>query len=78
MSSNKHFCGTDTVVNSHFSSRVQGVVIDCCASGESWNQVIEFFIEYGTVEILEERIEHCMPALWATQATETIVIARSM
>ena len=24
----------------------------------------------GTVDILEERIEHCMPAWWATQATK--------
>ena len=75
---NLHFCGTVTVVNSHFSSRVQGVVIDCCTLGDSWKQVIEFFIEYGTVEMVEERIEHCMPALWATQATKTNIIARSL
>ena len=37
--------------------------MDCCTSGESWKQVIGFFIEYGTVEILEEQIEHCMPAM---------------
>ena len=30
-------------LNSHFLSREQGVVIDCCTSGESWKQVIEFF-----------------------------------
>ena len=53
----------NTVVKPHFWSRVQGVVIDCCTSGESWKQVIGLFIEYGAVARLEERIEHCMPAL---------------
>ena len=48
------------------------VVIDCCTSGENWKQVIRFFIECSTVARLEERTEHCMPALWATQATKTI------
>ena len=40
-------------------------------------QVIGFFIEYGTVARLEERIEHCMPAVWPTQATKTILLAHS-
>ena len=39
------------------------VVIDCCTSGETWKQVIRFFIKYGTVARLEERGEHYMPAL---------------
>ena len=39
------------------------VVVDCCTYGESWKQVIRFFIEYGTVARLEERAEHYMPAL---------------
>ena len=64
---NSHFCGTvlqhSSLVNFHFPSRIQGVVIDCYTSGESWKQVIRFFIEYGTVARLEERTEHCMPAL---------------
>ena len=38
----------------------------------TWKQVIRFFIEYGTVARLEERTEHCIPALWATQFTKTI------
>ena len=57
---NFHFCGCSTVV------------IDCYASKEKWKQVNRFFIEYCTVAKLEERTEHCMPALWATQATKTI------
>ena len=65
----------NTVVNSHFLSEVHGVVVDCYTCGESWKQVIGFFIEYGTVGRLEERIEHCMPAVWPTQATKTILVA---
>ena len=38
----------------------------------TWKQAIRFFIEYGTVARLEERTEHCMPALSPTQATKTI------
>ena len=38
----------------------------------TWKQAIRFFIEYGTVARLEERAEHCMPALWATQSTKNI------
>ena len=57
---NSHFCGCSTVV------------IDCCTSEEKWKPVNRFFIEYGTVARLEERTEHCMPALWATQSTKTI------
>ena len=48
------------------------VVIDCCTSGESWNQVIRFFIEFGTVARLEERTEHYISALRPTQATKTV------
>ena len=44
----------------------------------TWKQAIRFFIEYDTVARLEERTEHCMPALWLTQATKTIFIARSL
>ena len=33
----------DKVVHSHFLSRIQGVVINCYTSGESWKQVIKFF-----------------------------------
>ena len=47
-------------------------MIDCCTSEEKWKQVERFFIEYGTIAMLEERTEHCMPALRATQATKTI------
>ena len=54
---NSHFCGCSTVV------------VDCCTPGTSWKH-IRFFIEYGTVARLEERNEHCMPALWVTQATK--------
>ena len=43
-----------------------------CSSEEKWNQINIFFIEYGTVVRLEERTEHCMPALWTTQSTKTI------
>ena len=58
---NFYFCGCSTVV------------IDCCTPEKKWKQVIiRFFTEYGTVVRLEERTEHCMPALWATQATKTI------
>ena len=42
------------------------IVIDCC----TWKQAIRFFIEYGTIARLEERTEHYMPTLWATQATK--------
>ena len=38
----------------------------------SWKQAIRFFIEYGTVERLKERTEHCMAVLSPTQATKTI------
>ena len=31
-----------------------------------------FFIEYGTVAMLEERTEYCMAASEATQSTKTI------
>ena len=48
------------------------VVIDCYTSEERWKQVNRFFIEYRTVARLEEQTEHCMPALWVTQATKTI------
>ena len=34
------------------------------------SRLLVFFIEYGTVARLEERTEHCMPALWATQSTK--------
>ena len=44
----------------------------------TWKQAIRLFIEYGTVARLEERTEHCMPALWLTQATKTIFIAPSL
>ena len=57
---NFHFCGCSTVV------------IDCCTPVTSWKQV-RFFIEYGIIARLEERTEHCMPALWVTQATKTII-----
>ena len=57
---NSHFCGCSTLV------------IDCCTSEEKWKQVNRFFIEYGTVARLEERTEHRMAALWATQAAKTI------
>ena len=66
------FVAHSSLANSYFPNRLQGVVIDCCTSGENWKQVIRFFIEYGTVARLGERTEHCMPALWATQATKTI------
>ena len=54
---NSKFCGCSTVV------------IEYCTSQEKWKQVNGFFIEYGTVVMLEERTEHCMPALSPTQAT---------
>ena len=38
----------------------------------TWKQAIRFFIEYGTVERLRERTEHCMAVLSPTQATKTI------
>ena len=41
-------------------------------SEEKWKQAIRFFIEYGTVERLGERTEHCMPVLSPTQVTEII------
>ena len=63
---NSHFCGCSTAV------------IECCTSEEKWEQVNRFFIEYGTVVRLEERTEHCMPALWLIQASKTIFIARSL
>ena len=73
---NSHFCDTvlqhSSLANSHSPSRRQGVVIGCCTSGKSWSRLLDFFIEHGTVEILEERIEHCMPAWWAIRATKTI------
>ena len=37
--------------------RCSTTVIGCCTSGEKWKQVIRFFIEYGTVAMLEERTE---------------------
>ena len=40
---------------------------------KTWKQAVRLFIEYGTVTRLEERTEHCMPALSPTQAiTKTI------
>ena len=38
----------------------------------TWKQAIRFFIEHDAVARLEERTEHCMSALWATQSTKTI------
>ena len=39
----------------------------------TWKQAITFFIEYGTVvAMLEERPEHCMPALSPTQSTKNV------
>ena len=36
------------------------------------SRLLDFFIEYGTVERLGERIEHCMAVLSPTQAAKTI------
>ena len=45
-----------SIANSHFCY-CSTVVIQCCTSEEKWKQVMRFFIEYGTVAILEERTE---------------------
>ena len=42
--------------NSHFC-RCCSAVIGCCTSEEKWKEVIRFFIEYGTVAMLEKRTE---------------------
>ena len=39
---------------------------------KTWKQAIRFFIKYGTVAMLEERTEHCMPTLSPTQSTKNI------
>ena len=54
------YCTVTQQYNKNYQiCRCSTTVIGCCTSEEKWKQVIRFFIEYGTVAMLEERTEQC-------------------